>query len=170
MKDEKRKTYIFKERNPRYYLDFCHKYHLPLLSSESLPHFINELREKKQTSVQKAQAGKSIALFYQCVEQYPDIMLSLSPSPRLPQETRRGYDRQGLKSTPISKETLLKSTWLGQESWQDSENIRISIKAGLLNISQEKARCGCGYRKKQQVKNSETYIKWKRSKGSKCLF
>jgi hypothetical protein len=46
----------------RYDLDYCNKCQLPLLSSGSLPHFLNKLREKKQTGFQQEQAGEAVSL------------------------------------------------------------------------------------------------------------
>jgi len=40
----------------RFYLDFCRKYNFPEELSESLPHFVRKLNEKKQTSHQQQQA------------------------------------------------------------------------------------------------------------------
>ncbi len=48
----------------RYYLDFCHKYHLKEYDSQSLPPFINKLEEKRQTAAQEQQAAKAIKIYY----------------------------------------------------------------------------------------------------------
>ncbi|MBD3322847.1 MAG: integron integrase [Chitinivibrionales bacterium] len=48
----------------RYYLDFCGKYHLNELETGNLVHFINKLRDKKQTPQQQKQAKHAISLFY----------------------------------------------------------------------------------------------------------
>ena len=37
----------------RYYLDYCHKYRFYYLNSDSLPNFLNKLKEKKQTGIQQ---------------------------------------------------------------------------------------------------------------------
>ena len=49
----------------RYYLDFCVKYHYESSSKESLPHFIQKLRHKKQNNQQQRQASDAISLFYE---------------------------------------------------------------------------------------------------------
>ncbi len=48
----------------RYYIDFCTKFDHDSESSESLPHFINKLRAKKQTAQQQKQAYNSILAYY----------------------------------------------------------------------------------------------------------
>ena len=49
----------------RYYLDFCVKYHYESSSKESLPHFIQKLRHKKQNNQQQRQASYAISLYYE---------------------------------------------------------------------------------------------------------
>ena len=49
----------------RYYLDFCVKYHYESSSKESLPHFIQKLRHKKQNNQQQRQASDAISLYYE---------------------------------------------------------------------------------------------------------
>ncbi len=51
----------------RYYLDFCHKYHLPHAHGDSLAPFLNKLQEKKQTKAQQQQASQAIALYYELI-------------------------------------------------------------------------------------------------------
>jgi integron integrase len=48
----------------RYYLDFCHKYGLKEYETQSLPAFINKLKEKKQTPAQQEQAAHAIKIYY----------------------------------------------------------------------------------------------------------
>jgi len=65
----------------RFYLDFCNKYsHNPNLS-ESLPKFINKLREKNQSKLQQKQAYDSILIYYEMftiplswLERQPDVL------------------------------------------------------------------------------------------------
>ena len=47
----------------RYYFDFCSKYQLDQSRIESLPLFLNKLKEKEQTGWQQEQAGMAIALY-----------------------------------------------------------------------------------------------------------
>src|SRR5262245_79123 len=49
----------------RYYLDFCQKYHFPHAQTESLPHFLDKLQEKKQTKAQQQQASHAVSLYYE---------------------------------------------------------------------------------------------------------
>ncbi|MCK5543129.1 MAG: integron integrase [Desulfobacterales bacterium] len=56
----------------RYYLDFCHKYKHNPQTSESLPKFINKLRDKKQSKQQQKQAFDSIIIYYKIFNIYPD--------------------------------------------------------------------------------------------------
>jgi len=51
----------------RYYLDFCEKYHLNQLKKENVVHFIEKLKDKKQTAQQQKQAYHAISLFYELV-------------------------------------------------------------------------------------------------------
>ncbi|MBW1784006.1 MAG: integron integrase [Deltaproteobacteria bacterium] len=48
----------------RYYLDFCSKYGFNQSNKESLPYFINKLKEKKQTERQQKQAFHAISLYF----------------------------------------------------------------------------------------------------------
>jgi len=48
----------------QYYLDFCKKYQHPYADPETLPRFIDKLKEKKQASSQQTQAGQAVALYY----------------------------------------------------------------------------------------------------------
>jgi integron integrase len=57
----------------RYYLDYCHKYRFYCLNPESLPNFLNKLKEKKQTGIQQKQAHESVHLFYELASQQPGI-------------------------------------------------------------------------------------------------
>ncbi|MCK5312152.1 MAG: hypothetical protein KAJ62_08580 [Desulfobacteraceae bacterium] len=41
----------------RYYLDFCNKYNHDPKKADSLPGFINKLRDKKQSKLQQGQAN-----------------------------------------------------------------------------------------------------------------
>ncbi|MCH8957126.1 integron integrase [candidate division KSB1 bacterium] len=52
----------------RYYLDFCQKYKFEQLKIQSLPHFLNKLKQKGQTIEQQDQASHAIALFYKIVQ------------------------------------------------------------------------------------------------------
>ena len=47
----------------RYYLDFCRKYNFKVSEKKSLPHFINKLKERKQSDQQQNQAYSAISLF-----------------------------------------------------------------------------------------------------------
>jgi len=49
----------------RYYIDFCNKYGKDSKNTESLPHFINKLREKRQSKQQQKQAYDSILIYYE---------------------------------------------------------------------------------------------------------
>ncbi len=56
----------------RYYIDYCHKYKQHHQNSESLPGFINKLREKKQSKQQQKHAFDSIIIYYKIFNIYPD--------------------------------------------------------------------------------------------------
>jgi integron integrase len=52
----------------RYYLDFCRKYDCPAGQTESLPRYIQKLREKKQTTMQQEQAARAVTLYYEILK------------------------------------------------------------------------------------------------------
>lgn len=62
----------------RYYLDYCHKYRFDYLNPGSRPHFLNKLKEKKQTGIQQKQAHESVGLFYELIKQKPDLKKEMS--------------------------------------------------------------------------------------------
>lgn len=47
-----------------FYWDFCHQYHYDVYRSESLPSFLDKLREQRQSDPQRNQARQAIAWFY----------------------------------------------------------------------------------------------------------
>ena len=57
----------------RYYLDFCHKYSFSFLDPETLPRYINKLKEKRQTGTQQKQAHEAIRHFYELAGQQVEI-------------------------------------------------------------------------------------------------
>jgi len=64
----------------RYSLDFCHKYHVPPDQRNSLPRFLEKLREKHQTSAQQTQAARAITLYYTLREASPPEQSAISAS------------------------------------------------------------------------------------------
>lgn len=51
----------------RYYLDFCQKYRFEESNSESLPNFVQKLKEKRQSEIQQKQANKAIHIYYELI-------------------------------------------------------------------------------------------------------
>jgi len=49
----------------QYYFDFCLKYELNPLNKDSLPEFLNNLKEKNQTSLEQEQASDAISIYYE---------------------------------------------------------------------------------------------------------
>ncbi len=49
----------------RYYLDFCHKYSFARSHPESLPHFLDKLKQKRQSQAQQRQASTAVSAFYE---------------------------------------------------------------------------------------------------------
>ncbi len=78
----------------RFYLDFCHKYKNDPERPDSLPLFIEKLREKNQTRQQQKQAYNSILIYYELHGIHPDW----SKKPFARQEVRE--DRAAYK--PVS--------------------------------------------------------------------
>jgi len=58
----------------RFYLDFCEKYHFSENDSDSLPHFIQKLINKKQNVSDRDQASIAVKLYYQILD--PSIIKS----------------------------------------------------------------------------------------------
>lgn len=56
----------------RYYLDFCHKYKHDPQNIDSLPLFINKLRDKKQSRQQQKQAYNSVLIYFKIFNIHPD--------------------------------------------------------------------------------------------------
>lgn len=56
----------------RFYLNFRYKYHFSEQDSESLPHFIQKLKNKGRNSEQREQAVKAINFYYQLFYDYID--------------------------------------------------------------------------------------------------
>ena len=52
----------------RFYLDFCEKYHFSENDSDSLPHFIQKLINKKQSVSDREQASVAVKLYYQILD------------------------------------------------------------------------------------------------------
>ena len=66
----------------RFYLDFCRKYHFSPTQRESLPHFLDKLREKKQTKTQQQQASHAISLYYELL-QHAEPLVDAHPPPKV---------------------------------------------------------------------------------------
>ena len=49
----------------KYYLDFCLKYHHEKSKKESLPHFLQKLKDKNQTEEQRKQALHAVSIIYE---------------------------------------------------------------------------------------------------------
>ena len=68
----------------QYYLDFCQKYSFKESDKKSLPHFIDKLKEKRQTPQQQNQASHAISLFHEAAPRGHDKPTDF----RIKQETR----------------------------------------------------------------------------------
>lgn len=80
----------------RYYLDFCQKYRFAEDKIESLPKFLNKLKEKAQTIEQQNQASHSVSLFYKLPESNSKKPLKHTSEPeRLHFETSRKSNEEG---------------------------------------------------------------------------
>ena len=49
----------------KHYLDFCLKYHHEKSKKESLPHFLQKLKDKNQTEEQRKQALHAVSIIYE---------------------------------------------------------------------------------------------------------
>lgn len=74
----------------RFYLDYCEKYHHDPKSSQSLPHFINKLREKNQSKQNQKQAYDSVLLYYRLYGIHPDWLEGPMEAPKV-KESRPSY-------------------------------------------------------------------------------
>lgn len=70
----------------RYYIDFCSKYDHRPKNTESLIHFINKLREKRQSKQQQKQAYDAILIFYKMFGIHPKWHEKPSPKNRFEKE------------------------------------------------------------------------------------
>ena len=52
----------------RFYWDFCHKYHHPVSKHESLPPFIEKLRQKKQKDYHLKQASDAVSFYHEFIK------------------------------------------------------------------------------------------------------
>ncbi|MDH3347509.1 MAG: integron integrase [Desulfobulbaceae bacterium] len=71
----------------RYYLDFCAKYRFEAGSRDTLPHFIDKLREKRQSEAQQRQASHAITIYYDII--YDGMSHNDSPPSRVVHPKRR---------------------------------------------------------------------------------
>ena len=67
----------------RYYLDFCEKYHFPNAQTDSIPHFLGKLQQKKQTEAQQRQAFHAITLYYELLQDAEPQNQFCSPQERI---------------------------------------------------------------------------------------
>lgn len=61
----------------RYYLDFCFKYRHERFKKESLSHFIDKLKNKRQTEHQRNQAFHAVSIFYETTNTDQDEVSAL---------------------------------------------------------------------------------------------
>jgi hypothetical protein len=87
----------------RYYLDFCQKYHFPDSQTETLPHFLHKLLEKKQTNLQQQQASHAVSLYYELI----GFKASHNDLPSLKKD---GLTRQALDVSSHPPDSLPKET------------------------------------------------------------
>jgi len=71
----------------RFYLDFCHKYNHVSKNPETLPHYINKLRDKKQSKQQQKQAYDSILIYFNLFGIRPDWLGNQEPVSCVKEET-----------------------------------------------------------------------------------
>ena len=90
----------------RYYLDYCHKYRFYYLNSDSLPNFLNKLKEKKQTGIQQKQAHESVHLFYELVSQQTDIKEALDLISKQSDSIRDNLKPEIYANDSLKKENL----------------------------------------------------------------
>lgn len=103
----------------RYYLDFCKKYHFGHCRQDSLPQFLEKLRDKKQTAQQRQQANQAITLYYQFFRDENNNSPS-SPDPLLPgrQNKANTLRAQSPGNTTTAKGTPLTATSCNKKRYQ----------------------------------------------------
>jgi site-specific recombinase XerD len=69
----------------RYYLDFCEKYHFPNAQTDSIPHFLGKLQQKKQTEAQQREAVHAIKLYQELLQDGEPENQFCSPQERIAQ-------------------------------------------------------------------------------------
>jgi len=89
----------------RYYLDFCHKYGFNESDPRSLSGFIRKLEEKKQTEMQREQAGKAVHMYYGLVRSDPQEnkpgLIKSPPKAAGVYEPRHSYRASVSRSEPL---------------------------------------------------------------------
>ncbi|MDY6986870.1 MAG: integron integrase [Thermodesulfobacteriota bacterium] len=79
-----------------YYLDFCKKYQFPATQKESLPAFLDKLRDKRQTKAQQKQAASAIKVFYEISdERPPSSKTPIGIGSPAPQKADNTYGKHG---------------------------------------------------------------------------
>ena len=56
----------------RFYLDFCSKYRYEYANADSIPPFLEKLASKRQDSIAREQAGKSVSIYHMMVRDADD--------------------------------------------------------------------------------------------------
>ena len=108
----------------RYYLDFCHKYGLKEYDTQSLPDFINKLKQKKQTAAQQQQAAEAVNIYYGIIQ---IKKLEVKEPPDVFQKSRQAKLKPNhRKPDPASKAVVQKAA---EEHWNtEFENLANEIK------------------------------------------
>ncbi len=66
----------------KYYLDFCLKYHHEKSKKDSLPHFLQKLKDKNQTEEQRKQALHAVSIIYEVKNTDYDKIRVLTTTPK----------------------------------------------------------------------------------------
>lgn len=67
----------------RFYWDFCHQHHYDAYCAESLPPFLDKLREQRSSNTQRNQARQAIAWFHRLQPSLDATSSNLAPSVNL---------------------------------------------------------------------------------------
>ena len=97
------KERFFYKKWLRFYWDFCHKYYHDAFHTDSLPLFLQELHEKRQTEQRRNQAKQAVSLFYEMQN------VSKQPIPRNKGVSNQSPQSVNRKKANSSHGTLLNS-------------------------------------------------------------
>jgi hypothetical protein len=113
----------------RYYWDFCHKYHHPVMASDSLNAFLEKLLEKKQNDFQVKQASQAVLLYYDFLDKPALSEPSLTEAYLPPASSNKNLHCLKEKSSPDHQAKNAGEQNTNSETKDTNSSPKISLKA-----------------------------------------